>query len=260
MLGAIAGDIIGSPYEYLGFKEKNFPLFSDKSSFTDDTVLTVAIADALLHDLDLTLTLKEYGRRYPDAGYGGSFYNWMLSDSLQPYKSWGNGCAMRTSPVGFLMDDEASVLQVARRCAAVTHNHHEGIRGAQAVSYAIFMARNGAGKDDIRLHIIKWFGYDIDRRMSDIQPAYRFNVSCQGTVPPAFVAFLDSEDYESAVRNAVSLGGDADTLACIAGSLAEAFYKEIPDEIILETRKRLPQDFLDIIDEFYAVVEAKGAA
>jgi ADP-ribosylglycohydrolase len=259
MLGAIAGDIIGSPYEYLGFKEKDFPLFSDHSCFTDDTVLTVAVADAILHDLDFTQTLKDYGRRYPDAGYGGSFYNWMLSDSREPYKSWGNGCAMRTSSIGFLLDDESSVLKVARKCAAVTHNHHEGIRGSQAVSLGIYLGRRGASKENIRTEILKWFGYDLTPKLEDIQPAYRFTISCQGTVPPAFISFMDSEDYESAVRNAVSLGGDADTLACIAGGLAEAYYKEIPDWIIEETRKRLPQEFLDIIDEFYDVMNKKGA-
>ena len=259
MLGAIAGDIIGSPYEYLGYKGRDFPLFSERSCFTDDTVLTVAVADAVLHGLDFTHTLKQYGRRYPDAGYGGSFYNWMLSDSLEPYKSWGNGCAMRTSPIGFLYDDESSVLTVSRKCSAVTHNHHEGIRGSQAVSIGIYLARQGVSKDRIRQEILKWFGYDLTPHMGDIQPAYRFTITCQGTVPPAFIAFLDSDDYESAVRNAVSLGGDADTLACIAGALAEAYYKEIPAEIIEETRKRLPQEFLDIIDEFYEVMNKKGA-
>jgi ADP-ribosylglycohydrolase len=259
MLGAIAGDIIGSPYEYLGYKGRDFPLFSERSCFTDDTVLTVAVADAVLHGLNFTQTLKQYGRRYPDAGYGGSFYNWMLSDSTEPYKSWGNGCAMRTSPIGFLYDDESSVLTVSRKCSAVTHNHHEGIRGSQAVSIGIYLARQGASKDHIRQEICKWFGYDLSLHMGDIQPAYRFTITCQGTVPPAFIAFLDSDDYESAVRNAVSLGGDADTLACIAGSLAEAFYREIPAQIIEETRKRLPQEFLDIIDEFYEVMNRKAA-
>ena len=259
MLGAIAGDIIGSPYEYLGFKEKGFPLFSERSCFTDDTVLTVAVADAMLHNLDFAQTLKVYGRRYPDAGYGGSFYNWMLSDTLEPYKSWGNGCAMRTSPIGFLLDDESAILKTARKCSAVTHNHSEGIKGSQAVSIGIFLARQGVSKENIRNEIFKWFGYNLKPHIGEIQPAYRFTITCQGTVPPAFIAFLDSSDYESAVRNAVSLGGDADTLACIAGALAEAYYKEIPAQIVEETRKRLPQDFLDIIDEFYEVMKKKGA-
>jgi ADP-ribosylglycohydrolase len=255
MLGAIAGDIIGSPYEYLRFKEMNFPLFSERSNFTDDTVLTVAVADAVLHNRDFALTLKEYGRRYPNAGYGGSFYKWMQSDTLKPYKSWGNGCAMRTSPIGFLLNDASEILKIARQCSAVTHNHVEGIRGSQAVSYAIYLARQGRSKDDIRLYTRKWFGYNLNRSLEEIRPGYHFDVSCMGTVPPAIIAFLDSQDYESAVRNAISLGGDADTLACIAGALAEAFYKEIPAEIQNETRQRLPQEFLDIIDECYEVME-----
>ncbi len=259
MFGAIAGDIIGSPYEYLGFKERDFPLFSERSCFTDDTVLTVAVADAVLHNLDFAQTLKEYGRRYPDAGYGGSFYKWMLSDSLQPYKSGCNGSAMRTTSIGFLLDDESTVLKTARKCSAVTHNHSESIKGSQAVSIGIFLARQGCSKDEIRQEIGKWFGYNLNFQLKEIQPGYRFDITCQGTVPPAFIAFLDSEDYESAVRNAVSLGGDADTLACIAGALAEAYYKEIPAEIVSESRRLLPQDFLDIIDEFYQVMEKKNS-
>jgi ADP-ribosylglycohydrolase len=255
MLGAIAGDIIGSPYEYLGFKKKSFPLFSEKSRFTDDTVQTIAVADALLHHLDLAQTLKAYGRRYPDAGYGGSFYAWMLSDSMEPYKSWGNGAAMRTSPVGFLMKNETSVIKTAKDCAAVTHNHPEGIKGAQSVSYAIYLARIGKNKEQIRVEISRWFGYDLSKKLKEIRSSYRFDVSCQATVPPAMISFLESDDYESAIRNAISLGGDADTLACIAGGIAEAFYGDIPEEIVGETRKRLPQEFLDIIDEFYITLE-----
>jgi ADP-ribosylglycohydrolase len=255
MLGAIAGDMIGSPYEYLGFKEVDFPLFSDKSCFTDDTVLTVAVADAMLHKLDFAVTLKSYGRRYPDAGYGGSFYKWMLSDTLEPYKSLGNGSAMRTSPIGFLCEDESAILKTARKCSMTTHNHSEGIKGSQAVSYGIYLARKGRSKQEIRDEIQKWFGYNLNCCLAEIRPGYRFDITCQGTVPPAFIAFLESEDFESAVRNAVSLGGDADTLACIAGSLAEAFYKKIPSEIVNETRQRLPQEFLDIIDEFYLVLK-----
>jgi len=259
MLGAIAGDMIGSPYEYLGFKGMDFPLFSEKSCFTDDTVLTVAVADALLHRLDFAQTLKAYGRRYPDAGYGGSFFKWMQSDSLEPYRSWGNGCAMRTSPIGFFCDDATSLLQIARKCASVTHNHSEGIKGSQAVSYGIYLARQGGSKTLIREEIYRWFGYNLNHSLDELRPAYRFDISCQGTVPPAFIAFFESEDYESAVRNAVSLGGDADTLACIAGALAEAFYKDIPAWIVAETRRRLPDEFLMIIDEFYKAMDKKAS-
>lgn len=259
MLGTIAGDIIGSPYKYLGYKGIDFPLFSDNPKFSDGTVLTVAVADALLHDLDFAQTLKAYARRYPDAGYGGSFFKWMQSDALEPYNSWGNGCAMRTSPIGFLCTDETSVLQKARECAQVTHNHCEGIKGAQAVSYGIFMAKQGCKKKDIRFEIGKWFGYNLNRRLDDIRPCYRFDISCPGTVPPAFIAFFESEDYESAVRNAVSLGGEADTIACISGALAEAFYQDVPTEIIETVRQQLPQKFLEIMDEFYLVYNKKNS-
>ncbi len=259
MFGAITGDIIGSPFKYLGFKGMDFSLFSEKSGITDDTVLIVAVADALLHDLDFAQTLKSYGRRFPNAGYGGSFHKWMFSDSLEPNMSWGTGCATRTSPIGFFYNEAPPVLQAARKCASATHNHSEGIKGSQAVSYGIYLARQGSSKAHIREEIYRWFGYNLNCALDNLRPAYRFDISCQGTVPPAFIAFFESTDYESAVRNAVSLGGDADTLACIAGALAEAFYKEIPAEIIKETRSRLPQDFLDIIDEFYQVVEKKNS-
>jgi ADP-ribosylglycohydrolase len=259
MLGAIIGDIIGSPFEYMGFKGMDFPLFSERSHFTDDTVLTVAVADALLHDLDLAQTLKTYGRRYPDAGYGGSFYQWMLSDTREPYKSWGNGSAKRASPIGFFCTNETAVLQTARKFASVTHNHTEGIKGSQAVSYGIFLARHGNTKPRIREEIYRWFGYNLNSPLDNIRPVYRFNITCQGTIPPAFIAFLESEDYESAVRNAISLGGEADTLANIAGSLAEAFYGEIPEEIKKAAFKRLPREFIDIIKEFYQTIGKRNS-
>ncbi len=255
MLGAIAGDMIGAPYEFLGFKHREFPLFSDQSTFTDDTILTVAVADALLHNRDFAATLKEYGLRFPHASYGGSFHRWIFSQSSEPYNSWGNGSAMRTSPIGFLCPDIASLLQTARLCAQVTHNHPEGIKGAQAVCYGIFLARHGHSKEEIRVEIAKWFRYPLSCSLDEIRPNYHFDESCQGTVPPAFIAFFESKDFESAVRNAISLGGDADTLACISGSLAEAFYGLPPADIIKETRRRLPPEFLTIIDEFYQVLE-----
>jgi len=251
MLGAIAGDIIGSPYEFLSFKEYDFPLFNEKSDFTDDSVLTVAVADALMHDLEIASTLKSYARHYPHRGYGGSFQSWVISDSLEPYNSWGNGSAMRTSPIGFLMNREVDVLRAARDYAEVTHNHAEGIRGAQATSFAIYLARQGASKEDIRTEITRWFGYDLSEKLDDIRPDYFFNESCQGSVPQAMIAFLESVDYEDAVRKAISLGGDADTLACITGGISEAFYGSVPTEIEQAVRQRLPQAFLKIIDEFY---------
>ena len=255
MLGAIAGDTIGSPYEFAPNKSMDFPLFCTHSRFTDDSVLTIAIADVLLHDLDLIDTLKEYSRKYPDAGYGGSYQRWALSNSREPYNSWGNGSAMRTSPIGFFYNKESDVLKAARMCAQVTHNHPEGVRGAQATSLSIFLARQGASKIDIRKEISIWFNYNLSKTINEIRPKYIFDVSCQGSVPQSIIAFLESDDYEDSVRKAVSLGGDADTMACITGGIAEAFYGPIPENITLETRKRLPDKFLKIIDEFYEVIK-----
>jgi ADP-ribosylglycohydrolase len=255
VLGAIAGDTIGSPYEFAPNKSVDFPLFCTHSSFTDDTVLTIAIADVLLHNLDLIDTLKEYSRKYPNAGYGGSYQRWALSNSREPYDSWGNGSAMRTSPIGFFYNKASDVLKAARMCAQVTHNHPEGVRGAQATSLSIFLARQGASKIDIRKEISKWFNYDLSKTINEIRPKYFFDVSCQGSVPQSIIAFLESDDYEDAVRKAVSLGGDADTMACITGGIAEAFYGPIPENITLETRKKLPDEFLKIIDEFYEVIK-----
>jgi len=233
----------------------DFPLFSTHSKFTDDTVLTIAIADVLLHGLDLIDTLKKFSRKYPDAGYGGSYQRWIFSDSREPYNSWGNGSAMRTSPIGYFYNKESNVLIAARTCAQVTHNHPEGVRGAQATSLCIFLARHGASKNDIRKEISKWFNYDLSKTIDEIRPKYFFDVSCQGSVPQSIIAFLESNDYEDAVRKAVSLGGDADTMACITGGIAEAFYGPIPETIASETRKRLPDEFLKVIDEFYKVIQ-----
>ncbi len=255
MLGAIAGDIIGSIYEFANFKEYDFPLFSDDSFFTDDSVLTVAVADALINNLDIAKTLKSYALNYPNHGFGGSFYKWMLSDSLASYNSWGNGSAMRTSAVGFLYSNEADILSAARKFAEVTHNHPEGIKGAQATSFAIFLARQGNSKEDIRKAISNMFHYDLTRTVDEIRPKYIFDESCQGSVPQAITAFLESENFEDAVRKAVSLGGDADTLACITGSFAEAYYGHIPPEIENEVIKRLPEEFIKIIDKFYLMLE-----
>ena len=185
--------------------------------FTDDTILTTAIADVLLHDLDIIDTLKEYSRKYPDGGYGGSYKRWALSNSREPYNSWGNGSAMRTSPIGFFYHKESAVLEAAKTCAQVTHNHPEGISGAQATSLCIFLARQGASKNEIKKEISKLFSYDLSKTIDEIRPKYFFNVSSQGSVPQSITAFLESDNYEDAVRKAVSLGGDADTMACING-------------------------------------------
>jgi ADP-ribosylglycohydrolase len=250
MLGAIAGDIIGSVYEFDPIKTEDFPLFGADCRFTDDTVMTVAVAHAILEGIDYAAAMKAFGRRYPDAGYGGSFLRWIFEDELRPYHSWGNGAAMRVSPIGLAFDDEERILREAGRSAELSHNHPEGIKGAQATALAVFLARKGEEKETIRGEIAGRFGYDLGRTVEEIRPRYRFDVSCQGSVPEAIIAFLDSRDYEDAVRKAVSLGGDSDTLACIAGGIAAAYYREIPPAIVATVRTLLPEEFLAIIDSF----------
>lgn len=250
MIGAIAGDIIGSVYEANPTKSKNFPLFSARSRFTDDSVLTVAVADSILTGRPYRDAVWEMGRRYPRAGYGGTFISWLHSADPQPYNSWGNGSAMRVSPVGFAFNQEEDVLRAARESAEISHNHIEGIKGAQATALAIFMARTGAEKEQIRTRISGLFGYDLSRSLDDIRPGYSFDVSCQGSVPEALIAFLDSISYEDAIRNAISLGGDADTQACIAGGMAEAFYGGVPKPVREEVMQRLPPDLCRITEDF----------
>ena len=252
MLGAITGDIIGSPYEPGGrqIKTTEFPLFQERSRFTDDTVLTVAVAHAILSDNDYATAIRQFARRYPTAGYGGAFYSWMHSDNSQPYNSWGNGSAMRVSPVGWAFDSVEEVLQQAERSAAVTHNHPEGVKGAQATALAVFLARQGDSKQTIKHEITQRFSYDLDRTLDQIRPAYRFDVSCRGSVPQSIVAFLESDSYEDAVRKAISLGGDSDTMACIAGSIAEAFYRGVPEDIMEQVKRRLPEELLEIVERF----------
>jgi ADP-ribosylglycohydrolase len=250
MLGAIAGDIIGSVYEAWPIKTADFPLFQRSSRFTDDTVLTVAAAQAILTGEDYASALREVGRRYPNAGYGGTFIQWLHDEQMGPYNSWGNGSAMRVSPIGWAYADPEQLLAEAAASAAVSHNHPEGIKGAQAVALAIYRARTGASKEAIREEATVRFHYDLSRTLDEIRPDYSFDVSCQGSVPEAIIAFLESDDYETAVRLAISLGGDSDTLACIAGAIAEAFYGGVPDTIAQETRQRLPTDLLTIIDQF----------
>jgi len=252
MIGAIAGDIIGSVFEAHSIKSTDFPLFNRYSRFTDDTVLTVAVAYSILEKVDYVTSFKTFGQKYPNAGYGGSFYNWLFSSDSKPYNSWGNGSAMRVSPIGFAFDSIEDVLNEARRSAEVTHNHPEGIKGAQATALAIFLARMGESKEKIRREISERFDYNLNQTLNKIRPRYRFDVSCQGSVPESVIAFLESEDFEDAIRKSISLGGDSDTMACITGGIAQAFYKEIPHEIISNVRRRLPEEFLLIIDEFNA--------
>ena len=254
MLGAIAGDIIGSVYEgkkhWLASRTTDFqPLFSPKGRFTDDTVLTVAVADALLSGTDLTDLLKDYYVRYPGAGFGGDFKRWAGSDDSEPYGSWSNGSAMRVSPVAWAFDTLNEVLHRAKDTARVTHNHPEGIKGAQATAAAIFLARSGATKQEVRDEVERRFNYDLSFTLDDIRPTYAFDSSCAGTVPQAITAFLESSDFESAVRLAISLGGDCDTLACIAGSVAAACYG-VPGHIREQARARLDEPLREVVAEF----------
>ena len=250
MIGAIAGDIIGSVYEGFPIKSKEFPLFNPDCRFTDDTVLTVAVADAIIRGCSYQDSIIEIGRLYPHAGYGGSFIRWLYSDDPRPYFSWGNGSAMRVSPVGFAFKTEEEVMIQARLTAEFTHNHPEGIKGAQATALTVFLARKGYGKSQIRTRIKKDFGYDLDRNIEKIRDKYSFDISCQGTVPEAIISFLDSESYEDAIRNAVSLGGDSDTLACITGGIAEAFYGNVPREILKRVKEFLTPDLWKITEVF----------
>ncbi len=231
MIGAIAGDIIGSIYEWNNIKTKDFPLFGPGCHFSDDSVLTIALADTILNDVPYVRNLKKYFYRYPNAGYGGSFHHWALSSDSQPYNSWGNGAAMRISPAGYAYDDLETTLEQAKAFTEVTHNHPEGIKGGQATAAVIFLARTGSNKDAIKEYVETTFGYDLSRHVDEIRSGYEFDVSSQGTVPQAIRAFLDSTDFEDAVRTAVSLGGDSDTLTCITGGIAQAFYGGVPESI-----------------------------
>jgi ADP-ribosylglycohydrolase len=250
MIGTIAGDVIGSVHEHALTKTTTFPLFDSLCGFTDDTVLTVATAHAILTGTAYDTVYRDFGRRYPNAGYGGKFFEWLHAAEPRPYNSWGNGSAMRVSPIGFACSSMDAVLSEAERSAAVTHNHVEGIKGAQAVALAVFMGRSGSTKEQIRDELGRRFGYDLRRRIDVIRDDYEWDVSCQGSVPESIIAFLDSTDVEDAIRLAVSLGGDADTQAAIAGGIAQAFYGDLPPAIVSFVRERLPAEFLDVIDEF----------
>jgi ADP-ribosylglycohydrolase len=250
MLGGIAGDIIGSPYEWFRIKQKDFPLFIDTSSFTDDSVLSMAVAQAILDGRDYGETIRAWGTRYPHRGYGGFFLRWLAEPGMGPYNSFGNGSAMRVGPVGFAAASEQEALEEAQRSAECTHDHPEGIKGAQAVALAVYLARTGADKDTIRGRITETFDYDLKRTVDQIRPSYGFNETCQGTVPEAIVAFLEGVDFEDTIRCAISLGGDSDTLACIAGSIADAYYGGVPAEIRERVEKRLPEEFLEVIERF----------
>jgi ADP-ribosylglycohydrolase len=251
MLGAIAGDIIGSVFEWDNNRSKDFPLISRKSDFTDDTVMTIATAEVLLYQGDYARAYKKFGRLYPGRGYGGRFAVWLNSRDLSPYNSFGNGSAMRVSPVGFFFDSIEEVLEEAKKSAAATHNHPEGIKGAQATAAAIFLARIGKSKDEIRTYIEGEFQYDLSRRLDEIRPTYEFDETCQGSVPESIIAFLESESFEDAIRNAISIGGDSDTIACITGGVAEAYYGGVPEKIVKKVMGILDERMRGIIEKFY---------
>ncbi len=267
MFGAILGDMIGSPYEFdMGDKSKDFPLFSKRSTYTDDTVMTVAVAEAFLED-NLTMdeegirqrlieSMHKYGKLFPNAGYGGRFGMWLFLEGTEPYNSWGNGSAMRVSSVAWLFDDLGLVRLMARLSAEVTHNHPEGIKGAEATASAIFLARTGNSKDEIKTYIENHFGYDLSRTCDEIRPDYHHVESCQETVPEAITAFLEGESFEDVIRTAVSLGGDCDTLTCIAGGIAEGFYG-VPEDLKQECRNRLPKELLDVLNKFETTIANK---
>ena len=253
IIGAIAGDIIGSSREFRPIKRKKFSLFNDYSIFTDDTVMTLAIASWLIKDKTSTKTLvseiKCFGLKYPDAGYGGMFINWLFQENPNPYGSWANGSAMRVSPVAWVADSLSETQRLAEMSANVTHNHPEGVKGALATADAIYLARIGSSKDEIKQHIEYSYGYDLDRKIDDIRPNYKFDVSCSGSVPESIICFLEASDFEDTIRNAVSLGGDADTQAAIAGSIASAYW-EVPAKISAKSLYILDENLLEVFIKF----------
>ena len=260
MFGAILGDIIGSPFEFdRGGKTKNFELFTDGCGFTDDTLMTAAVAEALLAvgtDADVGTIktevcrkMQDWGRKYPNAGYGERFRDWLYEESPKPYGSYGNGSAMRVSAAGWLYGSLNRTREVAAATASVTHNHMEGIKGAEATASCIYLARNGAGKKEIKDYVEGEFSYDLNRALAQVRPAYCHVESCQETVPEAIISFLEAEGFEDAVRNAVSLGGDTDTLAAITGSIAEAFF-DIPEPLKQECRDRVDHNIRKVLNQF----------
>lgn len=264
MYGTILGDIIGCPFEFdRGDKTKDFKLFSRRSHFTDDSVMTLAVCETLLkvgqdatvkeiEDAVIT-SMQSWGRRYPHEGYGGYFRCWLTARHPEPYNSFGKGSAMRVSAAGWLYDSLEKTRVVAKATANVTHNHPEGIKGAESTASAIFMARNGSSKEEIKKYIENEFHYDLNRTLDEIRPSFHMHETCQKTVPEAIIAFLEAKDFEDAIRNAVSLGGDTDTLGAITGSIAEAYFG-IPEALRSECRNRINKDMRDVVDTFYSLV------
>lgn len=261
MLGAIIGDIVGSVYEWNNHRSKDFELFAENCDFTDDTVMTLAIAEGLMNGGsadDYAIAMHELGRAYPGRGYGGRFLEWLLEDNPQPYNSYGNGSAMRVAAAAWAFDTLDETEAAARETALPTHNHPEGVKGAQAAAAAIFLARTGCSRQEIREYIENKYKYNLRRSLDEIRPVYLFNETCQETVPEAIIAFLESDSFEDAIRCAVSLGGDTDTLTAITGSIAEAAYG-IPEDIRQTARSFLPPRLISILDRFEAFIAAKAA-
>lgn len=250
LLGSIAGDVVGSVYEFHNIKKTVFPLFTERSHYTDDTIMTLAVANKILRGSTYEKELQEFGRRYPKSGFGTNFKEWIFSNDPKPYNSFGNGSAMRVIPIAYVFNDLNMVLDEAKRSAEVTHDHLEGRKGAQAVAAAVYMARNGSSKEEIKNYITGNFNYDLNRSIEDIRPGYHFDETCQGSVPEAIIAFLESQNFENAIRLAVSIGGDSDTIASITGAISEAFYKVIPEEIKNSVIKLLPDDLLKVLIAF----------
>ena len=263
MLGAIVGDIIGSAYEFKNTKRKEFHLFTPKSKFTDDTVMTLAVARWLCDDKEhrketLVRHMQELGRRYPTAGYGGSFMRWLYNPEPQPYNSYGNGSAMRVSPVAFYAHSLQEALGLAKISAEVTHNHSEGIKGAQAIASSIYLARHGATKEEIKSYVEEQFHYDLSRQLDDIRPTYSYDMSCQNTVPQALLAFLEGANFEDVMRSAVSIGGDSDTIAAMAGGIAQAFYV-IPKKLSSYCYALLTPELRGVLNDFEDLLGCREA-
>jgi ADP-ribosylglycohydrolase len=250
MIGSLIGDIIGSRFEFNNHRSEDFTLFTEKSVVTDDTILSIATADCLLHNKEYANTYQVYAQKYPNGNYGGMFSKWMYATDPKPYGSFGNGSGMRVSPVGWFFSNLEDTLKEAEKSAAVTHNHPEGVKGAQSIAMAIFLARNGSSKEEIKSAIESKFNYALDFQLDILRNTNKFDETCQVTVPQSIYCFLISNSFEDAIRKAISIGGDSDTIACMTGGIAEAFYKEISEEILANAKKVIPLEFWEIWEEF----------
>lgn len=250
MYGVIIGDVAGSVYERNNIKTTRFKLIKKNSTFTDDTVMTVAIEDGILNKKDYRISLKEYGRLYPNVGYGKDFKKWIFRDDESSNESFGNGAAMRVCPIGFAYENLKEVLSEAEKTVIVSHNHKEAVKGAQAVAAAVFLARKGFDKIYIKNFIAHKFSYNLEQSLDQIRPVYQFDSSCQGSVPQAIIAFLESDSYIDAIRKAISIGGDSDTIAAITGGIAQVYYKKIPEDVVTKVKSILDSNLRRVVEEF----------